>query len=243
VNITVIIPLKSLKQKAGSDIPLKPLIQVDHLTYRHPGTAEAAAPALLDVSLRIEEGEMVALVGANGSGKTTLARHLNALLLPTSGEVRINGMDTRDADSHPQIRANVGMVFQHPEDQIVATIVEEDIAFGPENLCHLPPVIREEVDQALKIVGMSEQRRRQPHLLSAGQMQRVALAGVLAMQPRCIIFDETTAMLDPAGRRDVLNRMADLNRHGNDGHFHHPFHGGSSPGAAGFAVEGRKTCL
>jgi len=153
---------------------LKPLIQVDHLTYRHPGTAEAAAPALLDVSLRIEEGEMVALVGANGSGKTTLARHLNALLLPTSGEVRINGMDTRDADSHPQIRANVGMVFQHPEDQIVATIVEEDIAFGPENLCHLPPVIREEVDQALKIVGMSEQRRRQPHLLSAGQMQRVA---------------------------------------------------------------------
>lgn len=193
---------------------MKTLIQVDHLTYQHPGAAEKQAPALKDISFTIEEGEFVALVGANGSGKTTLARHLNALFTPTSGNVLVDGNNTREPRLHQQIRANVGMVFQHPEDQIVATIVEEDVAFGPENLCHLPVVIRSEVDQALKIVNMGENRRRQPHLLSAGQMQRVALAGVLAMQPRCIIFDETTAMLDPAGRRDVLNRMADLNRMG-----------------------------
>ncbi len=193
---------------------MNPLIQVDHLVYRHPGSGEALAPALNDIHFKIDEGEFIALVGANGSGKTTLARHLNALLQPTSGKVLVRGMDTRDIASHPQIRANVGMVFQHPEDQIVATVVEEDVAFGPENLCRLPKVIREEVDQALELVNMSEQKRREPHLLSAGQMQRVALAGVLAMQPQCIIFDETTAMLDPAGRRDVLNRMADLNRMG-----------------------------
>ena len=157
---------------------------------------------------------MVALVGANGSGKTTLARHLNALLLPTSGNVHINGLNTRDPATHHQIRADVGMVFQHPEDQIVATIVEEDVAFGPENLCRLPSVIREQVEEALSIVNMTENRHRQPHLLSAGQMQRVAQAGVLAMQPRCIVFDEPTAMLDPVGRRDVMRRMAELNRMG-----------------------------
>ncbi|MRR30348.1 ATP-binding cassette domain-containing protein, partial [bacterium] len=184
------------------------------LVYRHPGSRESIPAALNDISFTIAGGEFVALVGANGSGKTTLARHLNALVTPTSGDVLIDGKNTRDVTSHPQIRADVGMVFQHPEDQIVATIVEEDVAFGPENLCRLPKVIREEVDQALEIVNMNEQRRRQPHLLSAGQMQRVALAGVLAMQPQCIIFDETTAMLDPAGRRDVLHRMADLNRMG-----------------------------
>jgi energy-coupling factor transport system ATP-binding protein len=193
---------------------LKPLIQVDHLTYQHPGTANQVPPALNDISFKIDEGEFLALVGANGSGKTTLARHLNALLIPTRGNVLVDGNDTHDQHLHQIIRANVGMVFQHPEDQIIATIVEEDVAFGPENLNHLPRVIREEVDQALTIVNMNEYRRRQPHLLSAGQMQRVALAGVLAMQPRCVIFDETTAMLDPAGRRDVLNRMADLNRMG-----------------------------
>ena len=193
---------------------MKTLIQVDHLVYQHPGTGGITPPALKDISFSVNEGELIALVGANGSGKTTLARHLNALLLPTSGTVVVNGMNTTDQASHPQIRADVGMVFQHPEDQIVATIVEEDVAFGPENLCRLPKVIREQVDQALSIVNMSDNKRRQPHLLSAGQMQRVALAGVLAMQPQCIIFDETTAMLDPAGRRDVLHRMADLNRMG-----------------------------
>lgn len=190
------------------------LITVDAITYRHPGVDLQTPPALNDINFGIEEGEFVALVGPNGSGKTTLARHLNALLTPTSGNVIVDGINTRDAQRHSQILAAVGMVFQNPEDQIIATIVEEDVAFGPENLCHLPAVIREEVDQALTIVNMNEYRRRQPHLLSAGQIQRVALAGVLAMQPRCIIFDETTAMLDPAGRRDVLNRMADLNRMG-----------------------------
>ncbi|MHC1771074.1 MAG: ABC transporter ATP-binding protein [Flexilinea sp.] len=193
---------------------MKPLIQVDHLTYQHPGPDGVYPPALKDVSFTIDEGEIIALVGSNGSGKTTLARHINALLLPTSGNVLVDGMNTRDQTAHLQIRANVGMVFQHPEDQILATIIEEDVAFGPENLCRLPEIIREQVDQALSIVNMNENRHRQSHLLSAGQMQRVALAGVLAMQPRCIIFDETTAMLDPAGRRDVLHRMVELNRMG-----------------------------
>lgn len=193
---------------------MKPIIQIEKLTYQHPDTGEKLPPALQDISFTVNEGEMIALVGANGSGKTTLARHMNALLLPTSGRVLVNGMDTRERAHHPRIRSEVGMVFQHPEDQIVATIVEEDVAFGPENLCHLPAAIREEVDHALALVNMGENRRRPPHLLSAGQMQRVALAGVLAMQPSCIIFDETTAMLDPAGRRDVLHRMADLNRMG-----------------------------
>lgn len=193
---------------------MKPLIQVDHLTYQHPGTVGVYPPALKDVNFTIDEGEIIALIGSNGSGKTTLARQMNALLLPTSGNVFINGMNTRDQTIHHQIRADVGMVFQHPEDQIMATIIEEDVAFGPENLCRLPKVIREQVDQALTIMNMNEYRHRQSHLLSAGQMQRVALAGVLAMQPCCIIFDETTAMLDPAGRRDVLRRMVDLNRMG-----------------------------
>lgn len=193
---------------------LNPLIQIENLTYQHPGSSSKLPPALQNISVSIAEGEMIALVGANGSGKTTLARHLNALLLPTSGRVLISGMDTQNQVNHPRIRSEVGMVFQHPEDQMVATIVEEDVAFGPENLCHLPAAIRQEVDHALTLVGMNEHKKRQPHLLSAGQMQRVALAGVLAMQPHCIVFDETTAMLDPAGRRDVLHRMADLNRMG-----------------------------
>lgn len=203
-----------MPDQSTNETGLKPIIQIENLTYQHPDTVGKLPPALQDISLTIQEGEMIALVGANGSGKTTLARHLNALLLPTSGRVLVNGMDTRERANHPRIRSEVGMVFQHPEDQIVATVVEEDVAFGPENLCHLPTVIREEVDHALALVSMNDQKRRPPHLLSAGQMQRVALAGVLAMQPSCIIFDETTAMLDPAGRRDVLHRMADLNRMG-----------------------------
>lgn len=193
---------------------MDPLIQVSNLTYYHPGTDELQSPALREIDFSIERGEFIALIGANGSGKTTLARHLNALLTPTRGEVRVNGKDTRDRAAHPQIRADIGMVFQHPEDQIVATTIEEDVAFGPENLCRLPDVIREQVEKALAVVNMGEKRARQPHLLSAGQMQRVALAGVLAMQPRCIIFDEATAMLDPAGRRDVLEHMVELNRMG-----------------------------
>lgn len=191
-----------------------PLIKIENLNYSHPLRGGTSMPALSGINLLIEEGEYVAIIGANGSGKTTLARHLNALLLPESGDVWINGMNTRDPRNHPVIRALVGMVFQAPEDQLVATILEEDIAFGPENL-NLPPAeIRQRVDEALNITGMWEQRERPPHLLSAGQMQRAALAGVLAMRPRCVIFDETTAMLDPGGRRMVKELIQRLHREG-----------------------------
>lgn len=189
-------------------------IEVSQLTHRHSDASPETPPALEDVSFSVQPGEMIALVGGNGSGKTTLARHLNALAMPSSGTVLIDGRDTRDRSQHAAIRADVGMVFQHPEDQVVATLVEQDVAFGPENLCRLPANIRRHVDAALAVVSMSEHRLREPHMLSAGQIQRVALAGVLAMQPRCIIFDEATAMLDPRGRRDILRQMQDLNRQG-----------------------------
>lgn len=188
--------------------------QIENLFYRHPGVAETAAPALNGISLQIHEGEWIALVGANGSGKTTLARHLNGLLAPTSGKVMVEGLDTSDLHNLPQIRARVGMVFQSPEDQIVSSLVSEDTAFGPENLGIPAAELHARVEEALNRVGMWEQRDRPPHLLSAGQIQRVALAGVLAMQPRCILFDETTAMLDPVGKRDVLEQMRQLHRQG-----------------------------
>ena len=188
--------------------------QIEALTYRHPGLPEGTSPALKNISLNIDEGEWVALIGANGSGKTTLARHLNALLQPSSGSVLVNGLDTRAEKSISQIRSLVGMVFQSPEDQIVASLVIEDTAFGPENLALPTASIHERVQQSLEAVGMWEQRERPPHTLSAGQIQRVALAGVLAMQPRCIIFDETTAMLDPVGKRDVLLQMRRLHEQG-----------------------------
>ncbi len=191
-----------------------PLIKVENLYYSHPVRDGKAVPALRGIDLRIEEGEYVAIIGANGSGKTTLARHFNALLKPDSGDVWINGMNTRDERRHPQIRSLVGMVFQAPEDQLVATILEEDVAFGPENLNLPPEEIRQRVDEALHVTGMWEHRERPPHLLSAGQMQRAALAGVLAMRPRCVIFDETTAMLDPGGRRMVKELIRRLNREG-----------------------------
>lgn len=189
-------------------------IEVSQLTHRHSDASPETPPALEDVSFSVQPGEMIALVGGNGSGKTTLARHLNALAMPSSGTVLVDGRDTRDRGQHAAIRADVGMVFQHPEDQVVATLVEQDVAFGPENLCRLPAEIRRHVDEALAVVSMSDHRLRQPHMLSAGQIQRVALAGVLAMQPRCIIFDEATAMLDPRGRRDILRQMQDLNQRG-----------------------------
>lgn len=183
-----------------------------HFTYITPGSPPR--PALDGVSLRIEAGEYVAIVGANGSGKSTLARHLNALLLPTAGVVRIAGLDTRERQHRRAIRQLVGMVFQRPDDQIIATTVEEDVAFGPENLGLPPQQIRARVRQALETVNLWDVRLRPPHLLSAGQMQRVALAGVLAMTPRCIVFDEATAMLDPAGRRTARLMMAELHAQG-----------------------------
>ncbi len=193
---------------------MNPLIQIENLVYQPAGWLSETRPILKGIDLKIEVGELVAIIGANGCGKTTLARHLNALHLPTSGEVLINGMNTRNKADHPKIRALTGMVFQQPEDQIVAAIVEEDVAFGPENLCRLPALIRNQVENALEQVSMLSQRQLQPSRLSAGQVQRVALAGVLAMQPELIIFDEATAMLDPAGRRDVLNTMLELNQAG-----------------------------
>jgi energy-coupling factor transport system ATP-binding protein len=174
----------------------------------------APPPALVDLSLRIDEGAYVAILGANGSGKSTLARHLNALLTPDSGSVHIAGLDTRNPRTHPDIRRMVGMVFQRPEDQTVATLVEHDVAFGLENMGLPTAEIRARVDEVLHAVDLWEERHRPPHMLSAGQMQRLALAGVLAMRPRCIIFDEVTAMLDPAGRRAVRALLRELRAQG-----------------------------
>ncbi|MDR7590092.1 MAG: energy-coupling factor transporter ATPase [Armatimonadota bacterium] len=181
-----------------------PLIEVHHLTHvYHAGTPQEVR-AVHDVSLTVYRGEFLALVGGNGSGKSTLAKHLNALLLPTEGRVVVDGLDTRDPHALWEIRRKVGMVFQNPDNQIVATVVEEDVAFGPENLGLPPEEIAQRVEEALRTVGMLEHRRREPHLLSGGQKQRVASAGVLAMRPQCIVLDEATTMLDPEGRREVL---------------------------------------
>lgn len=190
------------------------LIEFEDVRFVYNAAARNAQPALNGVTLQIETGEYVAIIGANGSGKSTLARHLNALLLPVSGAVRIAGMDTRDRTRHRAIRQTVGMVFQRPDDQIIAATIEEDVAFGPENMGLPPDEIRARVRKALEMVNLRDVRLRPPHHLSAGQMQRVALAGVLAMQPRCIVFDEATAMLDPAGRRTVRLMMEQLHAEG-----------------------------
>ena len=193
---------------------MQPLIQFKNVTYHHPGAPGDIPPALKNLSFSIERGEWVALLGANGSGKTTLARHCNALLQPTSGNAFVDGKDTLKIANIPHIRSRVGMVFQNPEDQMVAAVIEEDTAFGPENLGVESAEIRRRVAAALDTVGMARFKNRPPHLLSAGQMQRVALAGVLAMEPECVIFDESTAMLDPRGRQDVLDTMRRLHEQG-----------------------------
>lgn len=190
------------------------LIEFSRVDFEYPLSGGEPIPALKDVSLRIEEGERVAVVGANGSGKTTFARLANALLVPKRGVVRVSGMDTREPAFHAAIHAMVGMVFQFPEDQFVATIIEEDVAFGPENLGLDPAEIRQRVEKALREVGLWEYRQHAPHQLSSGQMQRLALAGVLAMRPRCVIFDEATTMLDPGGRKMVLTSLNRLNQEG-----------------------------
>ena len=189
-----------------------PIIQARDLTFRYT-TAEGVAPTVLDhVDLDIEAGTFVAILGHNGSGKSTFAKHLNAILLPTSGKVYVDGMDTTDEDKLLDIRRTIGMVFQNPDNQIVASVVEEDVAFAPENLGVPSAEIRRRVDEALEAVGMTEYARHAPHLLSGGQKQRVAIAGVLAMRPRCIVLDEPTAMLDPVGRREVLDTVCRLQR-------------------------------
>ncbi len=171
-----------------------------------------AVPVLKGIDLEIHDGEFVAVLGHNGSGKSTFAKHCNAILLPTGGEMIVAGINTKDEDRLFDIRQNVGMVFQNPDNQIVATIVEEDVAFALENMGVEPAEIRRRVDEALKQVGMYEYREHAPHQLSGGQKQRVAIAGILAMRPRCIVLDEPTAMLDPQGRREVMKTVRQLNR-------------------------------
>ena len=190
----------------------KPIIQVQDLHFSYTD-AQGVSPVVLDgVSLDIQEGSFVAVLGHNGCGKSTLAKHLNAILLPSGGTVYVSGMDTAQEELLLEIRRTVGMVFQNPDNQIVANVVEEDVAFAPENLGVPPQEIRQRVDEALKAVGMYEYREHAPHLLSGGQKQRIAIAGVIAMQPKCIVLDEPTAMLDPIGRADVMRTIKQLNR-------------------------------
>ncbi len=190
------------------------IIEFKNVTFRYESDEEGVvlAPAVKDFSLTINGGEFIAILGHNGSGKSTLAKLSNGLLIPEQGTVLVDRMDTKNEDDDIKIKQTVGVVFQNPDNQIVATIVEEDVAFGPENLGVEPKEIRRRVDDSLKIVGMYKYKDHEPHKLSGGQKQRVAIAGIIAMEPRCIILDEPTAMLDPKGRRDVMNAIKRLNR-------------------------------
>ncbi|HHV78030.1 MAG TPA: energy-coupling factor transporter ATPase [Firmicutes bacterium] len=188
------------------------MIEVRDVWFKYDPDNPEEVEALRGIDLRIEKGDFVAIIGPNGSGKSTLAKHLNALLLPTRGDVLIAGMNTKSPDLLWDIRKTVGMVFQNPDNQIVATVVEEDVAFGPENLCIPSPEIRRRVEASLECVGLQEYRKVAPHNLSGGQKQRLAIAGILAMQPECIVLDEPTAMLDPTGRSEVVSTVRRLNR-------------------------------
>lgn len=188
------------------------LFDIRHLTHTFETEDGKTFDALSDVTCTIPKGSFTAIIGTNGSGKSTLARHLNALYLPTSGEVIVEGMKTSDMEHIWDIRQKVGMVFQNPDNQLVAAIVEEDVAFGPENLGVPAEEIRKRVDYALEKVGMSAYRTHSPAMLSGGQKQRIAIAGVLAMHPDCIVLDEPTAMLDPLGRKEVMDTIHELNR-------------------------------
>ena len=189
------------------------IISAEHLAYTYPGVEDTpGVPVFEDMNLSIQEGSFVAILGTNGCGKSTLAKHFNSILLPTGGKVYVCGIDTANEDRIMTVRHNVGMVFQNPDNQIVANVVEEDVAFGPENLGIAAPEIRHRVDNALKQEGMYEYREHAPHLLSGGQKQRIAIAGIIAMEPKCIVLDEPTAMLDPRGRREVIDTIGRLNR-------------------------------
>ncbi|MBQ6708626.1 MAG: energy-coupling factor transporter ATPase [Clostridia bacterium] len=190
------------------------IIKLEYVTFSYESDDEKKTlpPAVKDVYLTVKEGDFVAVLGHNGSGKSTLAKLCNAIAVPQKGKVFVNGMDTSDENNDIDIKKTVGMVFQNPDNQLVATIVEDDVAFGLENLGMKPELIRERVDEALKMVGMYELRERQPHTLSGGQKQRVAIAGIVAMQTKCIVFDEPTAMLDPRGRQEVMNTVKYLNK-------------------------------
>lgn len=188
------------------------MIKIENVTYEYTTAEDKEFAALKDVSLEIKKGEFLVILGHNGSGKSTLAKLMNALLLPTKGDVYVNGMNTKDNNKVWDIRQTAGMVFQNPDNQLVATIVEEDVAFGPENQGIEPKEIRRRVDEALDIVEMGHYKKHAPHLLSGGQKQRIAIAGILAMKPDCIVLDEPTAMLDPSGRKEVMNTIQKLNR-------------------------------
>lgn len=185
------------------------IIKFENVHYTYPGDQ---MESLCGIDLEIEEGSFVAVLGHNGSGKSTLAKHMNAILVPTEGRVTVNGIDSADEARLIELRRNVGMVFQNPDNQIVANVVEDDVAFAPENLGVEPAEIRRRVDEALKLVGMFDKRQHAPHLLSGGQKQRVAIAGVIAMEPRIIVLDEPTAMLDPIGREEVISTVTRLCR-------------------------------
>ncbi len=192
---------------------MTPIIQTENLSFTYPASGERLAlPVFENLNLEITEGSFTAVIGPNGCGKSTLAKHFNAVLLPSGGRVLVDGLDTADEELLLDIRRQIGMVFQNPDNQIVANVVEEDVAFAPENLGVPSAEIRQRVDEALKTVGMYEYREHAPHLLSGGQKQRIAIAGVLAMKPRCIVLDEPTAMLDPRGREEVVATITRLNR-------------------------------
>lgn len=189
------------------------IISVENLSYSYPSQDnEDCIQVFHDLSFTVEKGSFVAVLGANGCGKSTLAKHFNAILLPTGGKVYVSGIDTSNEDRLMLVRRTVGMVFQNPDNQIVSNVVEEDVAFGPENLGVASPEIRSRVDKALHQVGMYEYRKHSPSLLSGGQKQRIAIAGVIAMEPRCIVLDEPTAMLDPRGRQEVIQTIERLNK-------------------------------
>lgn len=196
-----------------------PFIKTENLSYRYDGDDGLGSPVLNNLSIEIKEGEFVAVLGHNGSGKSTLAKLLNMILTPTGGKIYISGKDITDElmteEDMIALRKNIGMVFQNPDNQLVATIVEDDVAFGPENLGIPPSEIRKRVDSALKSVGMTDYAHHEPHRLSGGQKQRVAIAGIMAMLPQCIIFDESTAMLDPIGRKEVMDEIVKLNKEKN----------------------------
>ena len=198
---------------------MNPFIKTIGLTYRYEDAELNESPVLNDLSLEISEGEFVAVLGHNGSGKSTFAKLLNMILFPTSGKIFIDGKDITSEDMNDddvlELRKSIGMVFQNPDNQLVATIVEDDVAFGPENLGVPSTEIRERVNNALADVGMLEYAHHEPHRLSGGQKQRVAIAGIMAMLPKCIIFDESTAMLDPMGRKEVMNSIVRLNKEKN----------------------------
>ena len=192
---------------------MREIISAEDLAFRYPGMDGAPDVTVFEhLNLSFKEGSFTTILGTNGCGKSTLAKHFNSILLPSGGKVYVCGLDTSDPDRLMAVRRNVGMVFQNPDNQIVANVVEEDVAFGPENLGIASPEIRRRVDVALKQVGVYAYREHAPHLLSGGQKQRIAIAGVIAMEPRCIVLDEPTAMLDPQGRKDVMDTVKRLNQ-------------------------------